>query len=226
MFRPAMVDPSPRPGQRWRVLFLLFFLSGISGLIYESIWSRYIRQFVGSAATAQILVLSLFMGGMSLGALLAGRYIRRVRSPVLVYGIIEGLIGLYALIFPYLQAGVMRLSYDVLFPALGGGSAVVIAKWLVAALLILPPCVALGTTFPLMSVGILRRDLAHSGEVLSLLYFTNSLGASTGALLSGFVLVGKLGLPGTLMVGATINILIMLLAIRDREAAPVIEAEA
>lgn len=225
MFRPAMVDPSPRPGQRWRVLFLLFFLSGISGLIYESIWSRYIRQFVGSAATAQILVLSLFMGGMSLGALLAGRYIRRVRSPVLVYGIIEGLIGLYALIFPYLQAGVMRLSYDVLFPALGGGSAVVIAKWLVAALLILPPCVALGTTFPLMSVGILRRDLAHSGEVLSLLYFTNSLGASTGALLSGFVLVGKLGLPGTLMVGATINILIMLLAIRDREAAPVIEAE-
>ena len=78
MVRPAMVDPSPRPGQRWRVLFLLFFLSGISGLIYESIWSRYIRQFVGSAATAQILVLSLFMGGMSLGALLAGRYIRRV----------------------------------------------------------------------------------------------------------------------------------------------------
>lgn len=223
MVRPAMVDPSPRPGQRWRVLFLLFFLSGISGLIYESIWSRYIRQFVGSAATAQILVLSLFMGGMSLGALLAGRYIRRVRSPVVVYGMIEGLIGLYALAFPYLQAGAMRMSYDVLFPALGGGTAVVVAKWVVAALLILPPCVALGTTFPLMSVGILRRDLGHSGEVLSLLYFTNSLGASTGALLSGFVFVGKLGLPGTLMVAAGINILIMLLAIRDREAAPVIE---
>jgi spermidine synthase len=223
MVRPAMSDPSPRPGQRWRVLFLLFFLSGISGLIYESIWSRYIRQFVGSAATAQILVLSLFMGGMSLGALLAGRYIRRVRSPVVVYGLIEGLIGLYALAFPYLQDGAMRLSYDVLFPALGGGTAVVIAKWVVAALLILPPCVALGTTFPLMSVGILRRDLAHSGEVLSLLYFTNSLGASTGALLSGFVLVGRLGLPGTLMVAAAINGLIMLLAIRDRDPAPPIE---
>jgi len=223
MFRPAMVDPSPRPGQRWRVLFLLFFLSGISGLIYESIWSRYIRQFVGSAATAQILVLSLFMGGMSLGALLAGRYIRRVRSPVVVYGMIEGLIGLYALAFPYLQAGAMRLSYDVLFPALGGGGAVVVAKWLVAALLILPPCIALGTTFPLMSVGILRRDLEHSGEVLSLLYFTNSLGASTGALLSGFVFVGRLGLPGTLMVAAAINVLIMLIAIRDREASKPIE---
>ncbi|MCX4246631.1 spermine/spermidine synthase domain-containing protein [Paraliomyxa miuraensis] len=218
------MGPSPsRPTQRWRVLFLLFFLSGISGLIYESIWSRYIRLFVGSAATAQILVLSLFMGGMSLGALLAGRQLRRVRSPVLAYGLIEGFIGLYALAFPYLQDLAMRLSYDVLFPALGGGSAVVVAKWLVAALLILPPCVALGTTFPLMSVGILRRDLTHSGEILSLLYFTNSLGASTGALLSGFVFVGALGLPGTLMVGAVINIFIMVIAMRDRDPAPPIE---
>lgn len=218
-----MATTPPRPGQRWRVLFLLFFLSGISGLIYESIWSRYIRQFVGSAATAQILVLSLFMGGMSLGALLAGRYIRRVRSPVLVYGMIEGLIGLYALAFPYLQGAAMRLSYDVLFPALGGGTSVVIAKWLVAGLLILPPCIALGTTFPLMSVGILRRDLTRSGEVLSLLYFTNSLGASMGALLSGFVLVGALGLPGTLMVAAGLNLFIMVVAVRDRDPAPPIE---
>ncbi len=218
-----MGNTPSRPGQRWRVLFLLFFLSGISGLIYESIWSRYIRLFVGSAATAQILVLSLFMGGMSLGALLAGRYLRRVHSPIVAYGVIEGCVGLYALAFPYLQDGAMRLSYDVLFPALGGGGAVVIAKWLVAALLILPPCVALGTTFPLMSVGILRRDLAHSGEVLSLLYFTNSLGASMGALLSGFVLVGALGLPGTLMVAASINVLIMVIAVRDRDPAPPIE---
>ncbi len=218
-----MATRSPRPGQRWRILFVLFFLSGISGLIYESIWSRYIRLFVGSAATAQILVLSLFMGGMSLGALLAGRYLKRLRSPVLAYGVIEGFIGLYALAFPYLQAGAMRLSYDVLFPALGGGSAVVLAKWLVAAALILPPCVMLGTTFPLMSVGILRRDLERSGEVLSLLYFTNSLGASMGALLSGFVFVGMLGLPGTLMVAASINIFIMVIALRDRDPAPPIE---
>ncbi len=76
-------------GQRERVaLFTIFFFSGISGLIYESLWSRYIKQFMGSAATAQILVLSLFMGGMSLGALLAGRFIGKLRSPVLAYGVI------------------------------------------------------------------------------------------------------------------------------------------
>jgi spermidine synthase len=210
--------------KRWRILFLLFFLSGLSGLIYESIWSRYIRLFVGSAATAQILVLSLFMGGMSVGALVAGRHIRRLRKPIVVYGVIEGLIGLYALAFPWLHDIATRWAYDVLFPALGGGAGVGLAKWGLAATLILPPCVLLGTTFPLMSVGILRRDLKNSGAILSFLYFTNSFGASIGALLAGFALVGTLGLPGSLAVAGALNLLIMVIAIRDRTPSTPIEA--
>ena len=212
---------------RHAALFLLFFLSGISGLIYESIWSRYIRQFVGSAATAQVLVLSLFMGGMALGALLAARWLSRVRRPVRAYGLIEGGIGLYALVFPWLCAAVMRLCYDTIFPALGGGAAVGAVKWTMASLLILPPCVLLGMTFPLMSAGILRRDFARSGEILSFLYFTNSIGAALGALLSGFVLVGHFGLPGTLACAAALNILIGAIALAQRaEHAPIVAAPA
>ncbi|HWB78775.1 MAG TPA: hypothetical protein VG755_27625, partial [Nannocystaceae bacterium] len=113
-----------------------------------------------------------------------------------------------------------------IFPALGGGSGVEFAKWSMAGMLILPPCVLLGTTFPLMSVGILRRDLGRSGEILSMLYFTNSLGASFGALFSGFVLVAKVGLPGALMVAAALNILIMIIAMRDRTPTRAIEARA
>lgn len=221
-----MQSPQTGSSARFRVLFLLFFLSGISGLIYESIWSRYIKQFVGSAATAQILVLSLFMGGMSLGALLSGRFVARTRAPVVVYGVIEGLIGVYALAFPHIADLTMRIAYDSVFPALGGGTAVEVAKWSMAGMLILPPCVLLGTTFPLMSVGILRRDLGRSGEILSMLYFTNSLGASFGALFSGFVLVAKVGLPGALMVAAALNILIMVIAMRDRTPTTAIVARA
>lgn len=200
---------------RSRHLFLIFFLSGISGLVYESLWSRYLKLFVGSAATAQILVLALFMGGMSLGSLLAGRVSARIRRPVLAYGVVEGLIGLYALAFPYLYGGVTRLCYDVVFPAVGGGG-VTLAKWSAAALLIAPPCVLLGTTFPLMSVGILRRDRARSGEILSFLYFTNSFGASLGAVLSGFLLIPRLGLPGTLAAAAVLNIAILFVCLRER----------
>ncbi|MCA9660241.1 MAG: hypothetical protein KC486_18000, partial [Myxococcales bacterium] len=209
---------------RHRGLFALFLLSGLSGLIYESIWSRYVRLFVGSAATAQVLVLSLFMGGMSLGALIAARKLTGIRRPIRAYGIIEGLIGVYALAFPFLADLVMRLSYDAIFPALGGGAAVAAVKWGFAGLLILVPCVLLGMTFPLMSAGIIREDRQRSGEILSLLYFTNSLGAAGGALLSGFVLVAAVGLPGTLGVAAAINLLIMVLALRHRDEAPPITA--
>ena len=205
---------------RSRHLFLLFFLSGISGLVYESLWSRYLKLFVGSAATAQILVLALFMGGMSLGSLLAGRYSARIQKPVLVYGLIEGAVGLYALLFPYLYEGVTRLCYDALFPALGGGVGVSLAKWGAAALLIAPPCIMLGTTFPLMSVGILRRDKERSGEILSFLYFSNSFGASLGALISGFLLVPRFGLPGTLATAALLNLSIMAVCLRERGREP------
>jgi spermidine synthase len=204
---------------RSRHLFLLFFLSGISGLVYESLWSRYLKLFVGSAATAQILVLALFMGGMSLGSLLAGRYSARIRKPILTYGLIEGLIGLYALAFPYLYTGVTRLCYDVVFPAVGGGG-VALAKWSAAGLLIAPPCILLGTTFPLMSVGILRRDRERSGEILSFLYFSNSFGASLGALISGFLLIPWLGLPGTLAGAAVLNLAIMAVCLRERGREP------
>lgn len=208
-----------RPG-RLGPLFFLFFLSGVSGLVYESIWSRYIRLFVGSAATAQILVLSLFMGGMGLGALLIGRTVAQLRRPVVVYGVVEGLIGLYALAFPHLQEAATGLCYDVVFPALGGGIGVGLVKWGLAGALILPPCILLGTTFPLMSVGILRRDPDRAGSILGLLYFTNSFGAALGALLSGFVLVGRLGLPGALMFAGALNLLIMVVAMRDRTYVP------
>ena len=47
--------------------FLLFSVSGCSGLIYQSIWSQYLGLFLGHAAYAQSLVLAIFMGGLAVG---------------------------------------------------------------------------------------------------------------------------------------------------------------
>ena len=55
------------------LLYVVFVLSGAAGLIYESIWTRYLGLFVGHSAYAQVIVLVIFLGGMSLGALLIGR---------------------------------------------------------------------------------------------------------------------------------------------------------
>ncbi len=209
---------SPRSHRFARVTLLLslvFVLSGAAGLIYESIWSRYLGLFVGHSAYAQVIVLVIFLGGMSLGASLAARRSAQVREPLVWYAAIEAVVGFLGLAFHDVFTAVSALAYDAIFPALAGGTALVVVKWLLAALLILPQSVLLGATFPLMSAGLLRllrssgRDPEQStGRVVGLLYFANSLGAALGVLLSGFWLIAAVGLPGTLAVAAAANLVV------------------
>src|SRR5215468_10864427 len=100
---PALVS-TPRakegplaPG-RW-ILFGLFAASGFAGLIYESIWTHYLKLFLGHAAYAQTLVLGIFMGGMALGSWLAARLSRRWGNLLLAYALAEAAVAAFALVF-------------------------------------------------------------------------------------------------------------------------------
>ncbi|NJN40483.1 MAG: hypothetical protein HC807_06110 [Gammaproteobacteria bacterium] len=79
-------------------------------------------------------------------------------------------------------------------------------------------------TFPLMSAGLLRRHPERPGAALALLYFTNSFGAAIGVLVSGFLLIDRLGLPGTIQLAGALNLglaaVVWLLA-RNPDPAPV-----
>jgi predicted membrane-bound spermidine synthase len=194
----------------------LFVLSGAAGLIYESIWSRYLGLIVGHSAYAQVIVLVIFLGGMSAGAALVARRAERLREPLVWYAGVELVVGAVGFAFHGIFTAAGALAYDTLFPALSGGIGLLIAKWALAALLILPQSVLLGATFPLMTAGVLRRignaseRLQTSGHVLGLLYFANSSGAAVGVLVAGFYLIGRFGLPGTIATAATLNVIVAL----------------
>ena len=80
-------------------LYLCFFISGIAGLSYEVIWSKYLALLVGTTGMAQVIVLATFMGGLALGNQLLGGLADRVRSPLKLYAWLELGIGVYALLF-------------------------------------------------------------------------------------------------------------------------------
>ncbi len=185
--------------------YLLFIASGFAGLIYESVWTHYLKLYLGHAAYAQSLVLIVFMGGMALGSTLCARVSTRIRNPLLAYAAIEAAIGLCALVFHELFVVATDWSYAALLPALGVDWLVLAAKLAVACVLILPQSILLGATFPLMSAGLVRTTHAR-GEAISMLYFSNSLGAVAGVLTSGFVLISWVGLPGTLRTAGIINL--------------------
>ena len=187
-------------------LFALFAVSGFTGLIYESVWSHYLRLFLGAAAFSQSFVLAAFMGGMALGAWLASRWSARRPNLLAAYGWIEGAIGVAALLFHEVFVLLTQVSLDSVIPALGSPVGVEFYKYSLCALLIVPQTVLLGMTFPLLSGSVIRRGPGRSGHHLAMLYFTNSIGAAIGALASAFVLLGWLGMPGTMRLAGLLNL--------------------
>jgi len=213
------------------LLFFIFALSGFSGLIYESIWSHYLKLFLGHAAYAQTLVLAIFMGGMSLGSWLSSKYSSRWKNLLLAYAIVELIIGLLGVSFHKLFVLQTDFAYLTVLPNLESAGLSVGFKWLLAVLFILPQSILLGMTFPLMSAGVIRRYPDNPGSSLSMLYFSNSIGGFAGVLFSGFVLIYLVGLPGTIMTAGLINIFLALLvwllvrSIPDSTEAPAILKE-
>ncbi|HWD23698.1 MAG TPA: hypothetical protein VG591_11280 [Burkholderiales bacterium] len=204
--------------------YVLFTASGFAGLIYESIWTHYLKLFLGHAAYAQSLVLVVFMGGMAGGAAYCARRSARLANPLLGYALVEVAIGALALVFHPAFVGLTDWSYASLLPALGNEWSALAAKLALSCLLILPQSVLLGMTFPLMSAGLARAQPAAQGEAVAMLYFTNSLGAAAGVLASGFALIAWVGLPGTLRIAGMINVALAIavwLLARPAQDAPI-----
>ncbi len=205
-------------GNGRNLFFLIFTASGFAGLIYESIWTHYLKLFLGHAAYAQTLVLAVFMGGMALGSWLCATYSKRWGNLLLGYALVEAIIGICAVLFHPLYVQFLDLAYTRLIPGLGSPVTVTIFKWTAASLFILPQSILLGMTFPLMTAGVIRRFPDNFGATVAMLYFTNSIGAAVGVLAGGFLFIAWWGLPGTLVIAGVINITvaaIVWLKVRD-----------
>src|SRR5687767_8107269 len=155
------------------LVLVVFTASGFAGLIYESIWSHYLKLFLGHAAYAQTLVLAIFMGGMAGGAWLASRLSARWRDLLVAYAVIEAIIGTLSLVFHDAFVAVAAFAFEQALPALGSPAATHALKWTLAAALILPQSLLLGMTFPLMTGGVLRLRPERAGYAIAMLYFTN-----------------------------------------------------
>lgn len=190
------------------IVFTLFFLSGFAGLVYESIWTHYLKLFLGHAAYAQTLVLIIYMGGLALGSWLASVYTPKIKNMLQAYAIAELLIGCTALIFHPIFTTYLSFSHDIVFPGLQSPFLLMLYKWITASLLILPQTILLGATFPLMTSGTIRVFKEFPGYTIAILYFVNSLGGSIGVFISGFVLIPLFTLPGTVITAGCIDIVI------------------
>ncbi len=193
-----------------RAVVLLFLLSGLSSLIYQVIWTRQMVFVFGSSTFASATVISAFMGGLAIGSFVAGKYADKVRNPFLCYGILEGIIGVWAIMAPFMFEAALPI-YKMFwqqfhFSVLPFS----ILRFCVVSLILLPPTACMGATLPLLSKFV-TSSLSVVGNRVGTLYSINTLGAVSGALISGFYLIPSHGLFVSTMLAAATNILLAVL---------------
>lgn len=205
---PGLTLPA-RVRSRFYVAFALFFASGAAGLIYQVVWSRMLQLVVGVSIYAITAVICTFMAGMALGSWLIGRYGERLGDPLRVYGGIEAIIGVYALITPLIFEAFMPV-YIAGFQVFDGAALQAFRVVISAGLLLLPTAL-MGGTLPLLARAVTETD-SRAARGAGLLYGVNTLGAVAGCLGAGFFLIGKLGMSGSLWVAASLNFAVAAIA--------------
>jgi spermidine synthase len=194
-------------------LFVLFFLSGFCGLVYQVVWTRLAFASFGIITPVMSVVISVFMLGLSLGAWAGGRFIpvlvrRTGLSAIFFYAAAEFIIGLGAFVVPKL----FKVGEQILLAAGQTDSfPYLFLSAVVLAAAILPWCVLMGATFPLMMAFVRERQRENT-ESFSYLYLANVLGAMFGTIVTAVVLIEVLGFHHTLAFAAACNFFIAMLS--------------
>jgi spermidine synthase len=188
------------------VIIGLFGLSGATALTYEVLWNKYLSLLLGNSVSATATTLAVFMGGMAIGSYMGGRVSERIKRNISLYGIIEGIIGIYCMMIPALLnffKPLLALTYNNGASPLSFG----LIRFMVLALILLLPASFMGMTFPILG-GYLSRKNKESGSLIGFLYGFNCLGAVGGALAASFFLIPLFGQTNTALLAGMVNLFI------------------
>ncbi len=190
-------------------LMLVYFCSGVCSLMDEVVWVRLLKLTLGNTAYASSIVVSVFMGGLALGALIMGRYADKIKRRLRLYAILEILATVSALSLPWLLrfADIAYRWFFVKFEP--SRTVLMVVQVIVSALVLLIPTMLMGSTLPLLARHV--TDMKDRvGRLVGRLYALNMLGAVLGCFIAGFVLIRMVGVMGTLYIAAGINLLVAL----------------
>jgi len=188
------------------LLSVVFFLSGASALVFETLWFRQAGLAFGTSVWASALVLSSFMAGMGLGNGLAVRYGARIRRPLWVYASLEVWIGGvgFALVVGLPSLGPVLAG--LLAPLADSAALLRATRFALAFGLLMGPAIAMGATLPLLLKSLFEEG-DDFGRLLGRLYGINTLGAVVGAVGSEVLLVPLTGVAGSGAIAAGMNLL-------------------
>ena len=189
---------------RIAILSVILFLSGISALIFQTLWLRLSGLAFGNSVWSAALILSSFMAGLALGsAIAASAKLRRIRA-LHLYALLELAVAVSGCTLVF---GIPLLGENLhfLFQALWSDHALLNGlRFFLSFLILLVPTTAMGLTLPVLLEDPILRD-TEFGRAVGLLYGWNTLGAVVGALIGETYLVKAFGLGGTALAAGLVS---------------------
>lgn len=204
------------------LLYILFFLSGISALIYEVTWVRKLSLVFGTDTYAVSTTVAVFFLGLSLGSWLfknaekARISFLRIdgNRPLALYGLLEIGIGVYAAATPFIFEVIKNVQTTLwrsLSPSFGTFNLITLGLSLVTLLI---PTVLMGATLPVVVAAAKASGRYELSKASGLFYGVNTLGAVVGTLTAGFWLIAAWGVNQTIWLAAGVSVLTGLVTLK------------
>jgi spermidine synthase len=195
-----------------RRVYVLFFVSGVAGLVYQVVWSRLLHEVFGVTVYAVTAVLATFLLGLAAGGYTLGRLADRTPSALRIYGWLEIGVGLTAILGFALLGLLDRVHVAVASHLAPDSIVLLLVRVGLAAVVVLPPTFLMGGTLPAIARAVVGR-IDSIGREVGTLYALNTAGAVLGTLLSGFWLIRHTGLRVTLALAVLANLIVGVVAL-------------
>lgn len=174
---------------------VLFLVSGFAALIYQVVWQRILFTSFGVNSESVTVIVSVFMFGLGVGALVGGYVQQRMPAYLLhLFLSLELAIGAF---------GIFSLDVIHLISNLAGATSTAhLVLWVYAVLAL--PTLLMGATLPIL-VAYLQPRLRNMGRSVALLYAFNTIGSAIAAWCTVQLLFVFVGLQASVWVAAGCN---------------------
>jgi len=190
-----------------KLLLIIFGLTGMTALIYEIIWIRPLSLVFGTTIYAVSTIIASFILGLAIGSWVAGKYTDRLKNPLRYFAFTQLGVGFYGVLLLPIFGALPEIYLGLHHATFPNQPLFMFLQILMSIAMISIPATLMGTTLPLM-MRTYSEEFTTVGKDVGKLDASNSFGAVVGTLAAGFLLIPILGIQNSIIVTASINIII------------------
>jgi spermidine synthase len=212
--------PAPAGGGLLQTLIVpLFAVSGFTAILYQIAWTRVLSVPLGGMVYALSAILAVYLLGLALGSAAASRLLKGGWAPALLFGVLQLLLAASVIGGGHLFGEIPAMQGALIGAAMGKPALFFAGEAAIAAVFVMVPTLILGALFP-TAAAIYQGGRQEAGASVGAIYAANTVGSIAGSLVTGFVLIPKIGSLQAIVLAAGMNTVIGIMALLFGEGAP------